>query len=254
MERVVRRSELQSDDEGLDSSSEQDTLSQHQPQTSFEFVKQDTQADNGNATTNDAVDDDELEFCLFAPSVAPSNPQEISKPVAKIRLQSPEAQDKEPGFTRAQRDRTYYLTDPTTADQQQRFERSAFTGGQILAQSRIPWSGSTYAWRAIHIPCTRKQRLSLAATGAVFEKLLGPAIPATRKRKGKAARIKIRKQIADRKAKEEQKRKQAEDNEVADREKRTRRNREKKVKKKLREKAKKQPGAGEAAQESDVSD
>jgi hypothetical protein len=254
MERVVRRSELHSDDEGLDSSSEQDTFSQQRPQKSFEFVKQDRQADNGNATTNDADDDEELEFRLFAPSVALLNTQESLTPVAKIRLQSPEAQNAEPGFTRAQRDETYYFTGTTTADQQQQFAESASTGDQILAQSRIPWSGSTYGWRVIHLPCTRKQRLSLAASDAVYEKLLGPAIPAVRKRKGKAARIKIRKQIADRKVKEEQKRKQAEDNEAADREKRTRRNREKKVKKKLREKAKKQPVAGEAAQDSDDSD
>jgi hypothetical protein len=254
MERVVRRSELQSDEEELETSSEKETLSQHRPQTSFEFVKQNIQADNGNAEINDAIDDDELEFCLFAPSVSVSNTQDTLKPVAKIRLQSPEAQDTEPGFTRPQRDQSYYFTGTTSDDQQQRLAESAFTGDQIVAQSRIPWGGSAYAWRAIHIPCKRKQRLSLAASNAIYEKLLGPAIPTTRKRKGKAARIKVRKQIADRKAKEAQKRKQADESEVADREKRTRRNREKKVKKKLREKAKKQSATEGDAQDSDISD
>jgi hypothetical protein len=256
MERIVRRSELRCDDEGSNLSSEQDLPpTSTRSQSAFEFIKHDIRLDDVNHQGPNAADDEEeLEFCLFAPSADISRPEEKSKPVAKIRLQSPEAQDATPGFTQAQRDQSYYLTQTPTAEKQQDFEISAFTGDQIIAQSKIPWTGSAYAWRVTRLSCTRKQRLALAEPNSVYEKLLGAAVPATRKRKGKAARIKVRKQIADRKAKEEQKRKVAEENDAMDREKRTRRNREKKVKKKLREKAKKQSSTGEAAQESDVSD
>lgn len=242
MERIVKRSEVVSDEDISMSSPEPNTLQRIQVADEFHFVERRASLEK-QAETNLAEDDDELEFRLFAPSGPASGPQGSSQAVAKIRLQSPEPGNSSPGFLIAQRKQSYYFSQSPSPDTRRALQYSAVTGRDVIARSKSFCPGMAYDWKVIRLPATRKQRAILSGSDATYRKLLGESEPSKHKRKGKMARLKIRKKIAEKKVKAEEEKQAAEIREAMDREKRTRRNREKKVKKKMREQAKKQKAA-----------
>lgn len=240
MERVVHRSELLSEASTPPSSPD---LSQITTLGQFEFIDRkqdcnvnDTRQEDGNE------DEDELDFQLFAPSAKKSDDAPV---VAKIRIATPEASEREPGFTRPKRDNSYYFRGPATTQELQNYEAAALSGQDILEASQIKWPGVACPWKVLEIPSSRKQRNLLDSSGAVYRKLLGQyaSESSKHKRPGKKSRIKTRTKAAAAQAKQAQALEAAASKEAAEQEKRTRRNREKKVKKKNREKAKKAEAA-----------
>ncbi|PPJ49744.1 hypothetical protein CBER1_02900 [Cercospora berteroae] len=222
----------------------------------FDFVHHETLPDaHDQEQENDP--EDGLEFQLFAPSAG--KPENTSG-IAKIRLDSPDLANAEPGLVNPNRDPRYYFTSTPSLEEQQNFEAAAMSGQDILNQSQRSWPGMAYSWKVLHLPKTKKQQKNLAPSDALFTKLLGSQSVQKRTRPGKKARIAVRTKLVAAKTKQEEKQKAAELKEAEEREKRTRRNREKKVKKKNREKAKKAEANGatgeveEKAEESDRHD
>jgi len=166
--------------------------------------------------------------------------------VQKIRLRSPSLDLAEAGFIHPERPTSYYITGPQTQQSKATFEGAAISAEQLFSQSHIPWPGSSYPWKVLHIPSTQIPRSVRSQTlqPAGFERLGNTEPPTKRTRKGKQTRIRIRMKLAKGKQSEEARRKAAELAEAAEKDKRTQRNREKKIKKKAREKAKKAASGG----------
>lgn len=197
-------------------------------------------------------DGEELAFRLFAPSAAPKTQvagTESASTAQRIMLRSPSLDPAEAGFVQPRRPASYYTTGVPSDESKATFEASAISTEQLFSQSRIPWPGSRYPWKVLHIPSTQIPQTvrSQILQPAGFERLGNTEAPTKHRRKGKQTRIRIRMKLAKGKQRDEAKRKAAEDAEAAEKEKRTKRNREKKVKKKAREKAKKAAGAGAGA-------
>ncbi|EME85680.1 uncharacterized protein MYCFIDRAFT_82579 [Pseudocercospora fijiensis CIRAD86] len=240
MERVVDRSELLSEASTPPSSPD---LSKITTLGQFEFVHRKQDSNTDNTRQEDGYEDkDELEFQLFAPSARKSDDPPA---VAKIRIATPEASEHESGFIRPNRNDSYYFKGPVTTAERQNYETAALSGQDILLASQTPWPGMAYPWKLLEIPSSRKQRILLEGSDAIYERLLGhhAVVASKHTRPGKKSRIKLRMKAAAAKAKQEQALKAAASKEAAEQEKRTRRNREKKVKKKNREKAKKAEAA-----------
>ncbi|KXS95415.1 hypothetical protein AC578_6766 [Pseudocercospora eumusae] len=233
MERVVARSELLSEASTPPSSPD---LSNITTLGQFEFVNR---KQHVNEDANDG--EDELDFQLFAPSAKSGDDDHV---VAKIRIATPEASEREPGFIRPHRDDSYYFKKPVSTEERQNYEAAALSGQDILMASQKPWPGMACPWKLLEIPASRKQQILLDGSDAAYRKLLGHHVAgSTHRRPGKKSRIKMRTKAAAAKAKEAQALEAAASKEAAEQEKRTRRNREKKVKKKNREKAKKAEAA-----------
>lgn len=235
MERIVSRADLQANRITPPSSPEPTQLEHLQE---FDFVHHEDLPDASAAPEDD---ENEFAFQLFAPAAGKSAE---SNSVAKIRLESPDLTDAEPGLLNPNRDSKYYFTGSPTSEELQNFSIAAVNGSDILSQSTSVWPGMAYSWKVLHVPTTKKQRRLLEPSNAMFAKLLGKEAVPKRTRPGKKARLAVRIKLAAAKTKQEEKQKAAEAKEVEEREKRTRRNREKKVKKKNREKAKKAEAGG----------
>lgn len=237
MERVVDRSELlESGSDAPPSPDVEDRIALDE----FEFVQREQNAKREDGA---APEDDEMDFCLFAPS---ANVQEAAT-LARIRVNTPPVDVGDAGFLSA-RDNSYYFASAPSTERQEEFRSAAVTGQDVLSRAHGIWPGSAYPWRVLHLPSTKKQRSMLANVGSLSSKLIGNDVAVSRKRPGKKARLKIRTKAVAAKARQEQKQRQAELKEAAEQEKRTRRNREKKVKRKQREKAKKAAESGAADQ------
>lgn len=230
MERIISRSELLATTSPCPSSP--DPAAQIKHVQEFDFVHHEELPD----AINDQIEvsgEDGFAFQLFAP---PSGKTATSPVIAKVRLDSPDLTDAEPGLLRPDRDSRYYFTSAPGPEQQQNFEAAALSGEDVLARSTSYCPGLAYSWKVLHIPATRRQRLRLKASDALFAKLVKDSRPATKRtRLGKKARIAERQKAAAAKALREV----AEAKELREREKRVRRNREKKLKKKGKAKAKK---------------
>lgn len=236
MERVVDRSELlESESDAPPSPDLEDRIALDE----FEFVQREHNAKDGAAPD----DDDEMDFCLFAPS---ANVQETATP-ARIRVNTPPVDVGDAGFLSA-RDDSYYFASAPSLKRKEQLRSAAVTGQDVLSRAHGIWPGSAYPWKVLHLPSTKKQRSMLANADSLSSKLFGNDASLSRKRPGKKARLKIRTRAVAAKARQEQKQREADLKEAAEQEKRTRRNREKKVKRKQREKAKKAAESGAADQ------
>lgn len=236
MERIVKRSELRSEDMSDDDIPDAEVMHDLTP---FKFVEQTA------PQIEQVEDEDEMDFCLFAPT---PGKEKDTQPISKIRLKSPTPTNAEPGLENPHRKKSYYFTDPLEPEELQRLASTAVPGRDIQARSCSFCPGSSYPWKVLHIRATKREALVLAKASAVYDDLV--AEPSKRKRPGKQARIKSRTKQATIKAAQEQDQKAAELKEIADREKRTRRNREKQAKKRAREKVKKAAdGAGNDARD-----
>ncbi|CAK1361566.1 hypothetical protein CB0940_03073 [Cercospora beticola] len=237
MERVISRADLLAEEPSPPSSPDLPAIKSLQE---FDFVHHETLPDaHDQEQENDA--EDGLEFQLFAP---PAGKTENASGIAKIRLDSPDLTNAEPGLVNPNRDPRYYFTSGSSPEEQQNFEAAAMSGQDILNQSRRSWPGMAYPWKVLHLPKTKKQQKILAPSDALYTKLIGHQSVQKRTRPGKKARVAVRTKLVAAKTKQEEKQKAAELKEAEEREKRTRRNREKKVKKKNREKAKKAEANG----------
>ncbi|KAL6708314.1 hypothetical protein ACN47E_003238 [Coniothyrium glycines] len=195
-----------------------------------------TTAENDHVTdqhVDAAPSDDEAELRLFA---APADQPANAATVQKIRLSSPGAAAGEPGFL-TKKPRAYYFADEPTSAEEAAFQSAAIDGRTVLELSRQPWPGCALPWKVRTITAAGMKREVLVGHPSTLVTLDESARKRTRK--GKKARIAIRKKLHVTKEKQSQKARLAQAKEEAEREKRTRRNREKKVKKKAREKAKK---------------
>jgi predicted ribosome quality control (RQC) complex YloA/Tae2 family protein len=157
-------------------------------------------------------------------------------------LASPEADPKTAGFI-LKRPRSYYLAEDVDRDKRGLLQSVAVDGDAVLEIAMQPWPGCALPWKVRSISANGLKRVVRVghppALIAIEEKVQ------KRRRKGKKARIALRKKLQATKNKQQQQAILAKEKEEADREKKTRRNREKKLKKKAREKAKKGAIGGE---------
>ena len=228
MERIISRADLQLPESSPPSSPELTQISRiHE----FEFIHNQELPD---AEIPEEDIEDGFSFQLFA-----GGPTTISK----IRLDSPDLADVEPGLLQPNRPSAYYFTSPTSPEEQQNFKVAAISGQDLISSSKIPWPGMSYSWKVTHIPfCTKRQRLLLQSSEQTYAKLHAAA--AKRTRPGKKARIAGRIKLAAVKVEQEAAKRAAETKEVLEKEKRIRRNREKKLKKKEKAKAAKAVSVG----------
>ena len=237
MQRVVSRSELQSQSAASsDSGSQHDVTRNLKHFDELEFVQPELeQAVQQNASDGD----DEVAFRLFAVSQPSKSKDELEQP-QKIRLKSPSLEDSNQGFIQAKRDPSYYFQDALSQAEKENIKSSALTGQQVVELSKSFRPGSTYNWKVLHLPLSNLDKALQKAQSSVFRKLMdGSSGSQKRKRPGKKTRIKVRVLQQARRKRDLDGKAAAEAKEAVDKEKRTQRNREKKVKKKLREKAKK---------------
>ncbi|KAK5122807.1 hypothetical protein LTR85_003722 [Meristemomyces frigidus] len=189
-----------------------------------------------------AVEDDQLEFQLFA-----STNKLATEPANRIRLRSPTPPTGDPGLVNSTRNSDYYFAPSLTAADEERLASSALSGEDVLSRLNVPWPGSRYAWKVLHLPPSSLTQSARTQNAALSFKLSNQhddddEAPGKRTRPGKKTRIKVRVKLA-------ASRTAAQTKEVAEKEKRIRRNREKKVKKRLREKAKKVGGGAGGGQD-----
>lgn len=228
MERIVDRSELMPA-ESTPRASPASTLVKTRD---FEFVQY-------AAPENEAAPDEEgseLEFQLFAPAVSACGETATA---TRIRLKSPQVESAAPGFVVPERKWNHYFTEIPSATRREEFNSAAISGYDILTGFRSIRPGSAYAWKVLHIPETRRQRVALSSCDASYADVRTIGARSKRTRPGKKARIASRRKLAVVKARQEEERRADELKKASEEEKRIRRNREKKAKKKLREKAKK---------------
>ncbi|KAJ4985937.1 nucleolar protein [Stagonosporopsis vannaccii] len=232
----VRRDELRSPDESPRSTPDRDVQDFLRQRLSAEyaFTTTEREPDHGDVQEAAQSDEDEAELRLFA---APAN---AAPATLKVRLTSPALdQGDGSGFLR-KKPKSYYFADEPTSDEELALHASAIDGSAVLELSRQPWPACAVPWKV----------RTLTKDGIKKAVLVGhPPTLATveekeskRTRKGKKARIALRKKKQANKDKQEEKLKLAAEKEAAEREKRTRRNREKKVKKKAKAQAKKAGG------------
>lgn len=172
--------------------------------------------------------DEGVEFRLFAPSSA--HPDGI---VSRIRVKSPESTNE---LVIIPRPDSYYFASELSAAQNARFSYSAVSGDEVLSRSRTPWPGCHMPWRVI----------TISSFGKVVQRLNKPisvgsedGVQRKRKRKGKKARVAIRKKMAADQERAAREGMSKGEREIQEKIKRAKRNHEKKVKQRERNKRKK---------------
>lgn len=233
-ERRVRRSDLQSSGEETSPEPELqnlflERLSKHEEQR--DNMQSYPQAESDKE--DDRQEQEELEFRLFAPSSA--HPEGL---VSRIRVKSPEPNSE---LLIIQRSDSYYFAPEPNDVQKARFSYSAVAGSDVLSRSHMPWPGCQRPWRVITISASGKvlERLKKHGAASIEE----DDVQRKRKRKGKKARIAIRKKIESKKDRAAREAASREEKEVLEKIKRARRNREKKLKQRERNKRKKAEAA-----------
>jgi len=166
---------------------------------------------------------DEAELVLFAGTSKTSATR-------KIRLASPEAAAGDVGFS-VKKPRTYYFADEA-ADKLEEYKATAVTGPQVQKMAWVPWPGCALPWKVQKITPTGMKKTILIGHPPVMADVEERV--QTKRRKGKKARIALRKKIQAAKYKQAENARLKKEMEEMVREKRTRRNREKKVKRKAR--------------------
>ncbi|KAF9701321.1 hypothetical protein EKO04_000262 [Ascochyta lentis] len=234
----VRRDDLRSPDESPPSTPDRDIQDLLRQRMTTEFTYTTTEHDTAHG--HDAVqsDEDEAELRLFA---APAN---AAPATLKVRLTSPGLDRGDGSGFLLKKPKSYYFADEPTSDEELALQASAIDGRTVLELSRQPWPACAVPWKV----------RTLTPAGMKKAVLVGhPPMLATveekdpkRTRKGKKARIALRKKKQANKDKQDERAKLAAEKEEAEREKRTRRNREKKVKKKAKAQSKKMEGEGTA--------
>lgn len=232
----VRRDQLRSPDESPRSTPDRDIEQLLRQRISSEFAF--TTTEEGHDSVDDAAqsDEDEAELRLFA------GPANAAPATLKVRLSSPGLDRGDGSGFLLKKPHSYYFADEPTSDEELALRASAIDGRTVLDMSRQPWPACAMPWKV----------LTITKDGIKKAVLVGhpPALATVeetqhkRTRKGKKARIALRKKKQANKDKQEERAKLAADKEEAEREKRTRRNREKKVKKKAKAQAKKTEGEG----------
>ncbi|KAK5676849.1 hypothetical protein LTS10_010613 [Elasticomyces elasticus] len=225
MERVVSRADLLSP--AGTPEPEQDSEIAVQPQK-FTFIRKTSEADNRPLAEDT---EDLLDFRLFAPTTATGN-------TSKIRLRSPTPQTTAPGFVVHERNPNYYLAEPPSSADKDKYESAALSGAEVVALSCTPWPGSAYPWKVLHVS-SQGRRKSSVSTDRGAAPAPAPASAAKRKQPSKKARIQIRVKLAAQRVENDKQQTDAKAREVADREKRVRLNRAKTLRKRAREKARK---------------
>lgn len=198
----------------------QDSARQKLKALQFEFI--DATEPKGEAIQ------DEIEFRLFSgdPNTAV---------VRRIKIKTPELNDRPPGFVIPSRPSTCYFKNELSQQEQVAFQASAVSGEDVKARSRSHWPGCYLPWRVITTNRYGKVDVKLDAhviAPKSIEKSNHPRI-------GKKARIAKRKKLE---AVLEQKRTEEasiKEKEAALREKKTKKNRAQKVKRREKERAKK---------------
>ena len=238
MERIISRSELASASASSTPNSSpepQNFTEKARASPGLEFIEK---HENGRNSPS-IQDDEEMDFRLFAP-ISAEHKSQATQEIVKIKLQSPDPSNSEPGFVNPSRDHRYYFTRSPSISEKEKFQTAAVTGPTVIARSHSKWPGCAYSWKVIHLPVSKSQLPSLKVAQRVVSKLVDDGSGTSkRKRLGKKSRIKCRTRLAAIKKKQTEEQRNGEEKAAAEREKRTRRNREKKVKKKIREKAKK---------------
>lgn len=235
----MRRDELRSPDESPRSTPDRDIEELLRQRTSTEFAFTTAEHDAGHVEDAVQTDEDEAELRLFA---APAN---AAPATLKVRLTSPALDTGDGSGFLVKKPRSYYFADEPTSDDELALQAAAIDGSTVLELSRQPWPACAMPWKV----------RTITRDGMKKAVLIGhPPMLATvedkdhrRTRKGKKARIALRKKKQANKDKQEERAKLAAEKEEAEREKRTRRNREKKVKKKAKAQAKKAEGEDTAA-------
>ncbi|MCJ1313149.1 hypothetical protein MMC25_006826 [Agyrium rufum] len=192
----------------------------------LEFVDR-TNEDAKSADGSIAGDD--FAFPLFkSQSVANAPSTTARELVQRIDIRSPSPTTHGPGHILEDRIRSYYFTNPAGPGLRRQLAEVTVSGDDVRIEERRHWPGTAYPWKVTIIrgdnPAQKVESTGQSNTG--------------RKRKGKKARIAIRKRISAEETVQEQLRVEALAREATELEKRTRRNREKKVKKKARDKEK----------------
>ncbi|KAF1944427.1 hypothetical protein EJ02DRAFT_100530 [Clathrospora elynae] len=228
----VRRDELQSPASSPRSSPDPafEALIRSKAYTEFAFT---TTEDYVTSQVEDAVhsDEEETELRLFA---APAN---AAPQTHRIRLSSPGAGSREPGFL-IKKPRSYYFADEPTSEEETAFHAAAIDGRTVVELSKEPWPGCALPWKV------RK----LSPAGMRKEVLVGyPRTLVTleekthkRTRKGKKTRIALRNKLQASKEKQSENARLAQEREKAVRERKTQKNRDKKVRQKAKQLAKKE--------------
>lgn len=249
MERPITRSELRSASPTPPPSSDDEALDRLRKLNTLQFASGDTHMEDAPPEPAADDEDEEMMFRLFAPTkpTASADQPEPQPSVQKVRIRSPSVDPAEAGFLQPHRPRSYYFAAEPGSDAKAAFDASALSGEQILKLSSVPWPGSAYNWKVLHIPQSQVSREARVQMATAFSKLGNLEPPTKRRRAGKKLRIKMRTKAAATKAKQEAAQKAKDAKEEAEKEKRTRRNREKKVKRKAKEKAKKTEGGAEGA-------
>lgn len=236
MERVVSRDDLDSEESSL-ISVEEDVNKKPLP-NDFEIVA----LQPGNHTHHEYAQasnekEDAFEFRLFGATNS-AGAQHADSGTLRIRLRSQSVDKEKAGLVQPSRDSGYYFARPTTSSEKVHYEAAALSGKEVLAQAQIPWPGSEYAWKVLHLPLSAIPKGVRIEQQQTFQKLIDAPTLSKRTKPGKKYRIKLRQKRAQREAHQNATKIAAEAREAAQREKRTKRNREKKVKKRQRDKAK----------------
>lgn len=250
MERPITRSELRSASPTPPPSSDDEALDRLRKLNTLQFASGDTHMKDAPPEPAADDEDEEMMFRLFAPAkpTTSTDQREPQPSVQKIRIRSPSIDPAEAGFLQPHRPRNHYFAEKPGGDARAAFDASVLSGEQILKLSTLPWPGSAYNWKVLHIPQSQVSREARVQMAAQFSKLGNLEGPTKRRRAGKKLRIKMRTKAAATMAKKEAAQKAKDAKEEAEKEKRTRRNREKKVKRKAKEKAKKTEGGEDVAE------
>ena len=190
-----------------------------------------------DANTAAEEEEQELEFRLFAPSTA-------KKSVSRIRVKSPDPTDKPPGLVIPHRPHSYYFADEPNAEAKARLASAAISGSEVRSRAGTSWPGCSLSWRVVNITTSGKVLASLNKHMAAES---SEHVPQKRRRKGKKARIAIRKKVAAEKERLQKEAMRKEDKEIQEKIKRAKRNREKKIKQRERNRRKKAEAADNPA-------
>ncbi|KAH6642675.1 hypothetical protein C7974DRAFT_409214 [Boeremia exigua] len=229
----VHRDELRSPEQSPRSTPDRDIeeLLRQRVSAQYAFTTTEQHSDGLDAVQSD---EDETELRLFA---APAN---AAPATVKVRLTSPGLDKGDGSGFLVKKPKSYYFADEPTSDEELALQASAIDGRTVMELSKLPWPACAVPWKVRTITKDGIKKAVLVGHPPMLATVEGKDHKRTRK--GKKARIALRKKKQASKDKQEERIKLAAEKEAAEREKRTRRNREKKVKKKAKAQAKKGEG------------
>lgn len=141
-----------------------------------------------SAAVNEELEDEEIEFRLFAPSTKADK-----SGICRIRIKSPVVDDRPPGLVNPERPKSHYFRNSVSPEAQQQLQFAAVSGADVLARSIIPCPGCRLPWRVTTIS-SGEIELPETSSESIGEGQLTKKSP--KKRKGKKSRIAIRQKTA----------------------------------------------------------